>query len=914
KAIQVNDAWEKIYSIAYESAVLENSIQAYESFIYNYPKAKQVVAATEKIHELAFEEAKIENTYDSYRGFTLKYPNSIQYKQAEELYYLREFEENTIEGNWESYRDFYENFEGPYSWISRDSLINIAIHENNTKALLYCIQGNLGNKKDLIIQYYYQISSDGELSSLNRFKEKFSDYIYLLESFDKDIECAQFAEKIGLTTENFSINVNSEMEKRLKREGAKTGAITISLMWDNFNDIDLHCIDPNGEEIFYGHRNSKSGGELDVDMNAEGPYSNEPVENIYWENSKAKKGKYVVYLNHYRNHNCYGCEDPTNYTVVVKQNNITKEFKGKITYGDSKRLIHSFEFTNKNYGEIDLTTENKLKLDQYIKMAPEKELAFVAVQKIISKDVSLKNWSQVLSILQSYEPFFSNNPKFKKLKDVIKESSDFSIKIEQLKIVNSESGDEYSPVISGDSKSLFFCGYNRSDNFGGEDVFLSKKESSGWSNPKVVESLSNSASNDALMAVSTDGSKSILFNNGKLAYSQKLSDGWSPLNYFPNEINNCSWNGDAMITSDGNALIFASVRENDGYSIDFAHNEFYHSTQAYFSDIYASLRTQDGWSTPINLGNTINTNFIERSPFLHPDMKTLYFSSDGHGGIGKLDVYKSTRLADSCWNCWSEPVNLGKEINTVSDDWGYRISTDGTTAYFSKKENGKKTDDIYSLTLPPHLRPDIVAKIEGTLKNSKNEPISTSILWEDLENNKIIGSAKTDPSNGSYFIVLPMGKNYGYFIEDSTYFPLSQNMDLRNIVTATELKKDIKVITIDEMIKDGISVTMNNLFFDFGKYELLSTSYPELKRVAKIIKRYKLKVEISGHTDDIGDDKSNQLLSERRAMAVKDYLQKLGCQGGSLVTVGFGESKPFVPNENENNRSLNRRVELRFIN
>ena len=818
-AIQVKDAWEIIYNMVYDEALKTHTIKAYENFIANYPGAKQVINANEKIHELAFEFAKSENSSNSYKEFIIKYPKSKQFKIAKDLFYKRQFEDNISFGVWESYRDFYENFEGPYKNVSRDSLIKIAISQNNTKALLYCITNELGEKKDLILKYYNQVSSDGELSTLNLFKKKFSDYLYLIEDFDTDYESAQLAANIGLTTDVFFTSVNTEMQKRLKREGAKTGAITISLMWDNYNDIDLHCLDPNGEEIFYGHKNSRSGGELDVDMNAGEPYSNEPVENIYWENSKAKKGRYIVYINHYSNHGCYEC-DPTNYTVVIKQNNIVKEFKGKIVFGDPKKLIYSFDFSNKNYGEIDLSAENKTKIDQYIKKAPNKELAFVAIQKLIAKDVAAKKWFQALSIIESYESLFTENKKFIDLKGIIKENSDYSIKIDPLMSINSDLGEEYSPVISGDSKSLFFCGYNRSDNYGGEDVYISKRENSGWNSPSLVQSLSNETANDALMAVSTDGSKSILFHNGKLAYSEKTMVGWSPLSYFPDQINNCSWNGDAMISSDGNALIFSSVREQDGFSIDFSHNEFYHSTQAYFSDIYVSLKQQDGWSNPINLGSSINTNFIERSPFFHPDMKTLYFSSDGHGGLGKLDVYKSTRLSDSCWNCWSEPINMGKEINTVSDDWGYRISTDGTTAYFSKKRD--KSDDLFKLTLPPHLRPDIVAKIEGTLKNSMNEPISTIIRWEDLENNKVIGTARTDPKDGTYFIVLPMGKNYGYFIEDSTYFPLSQNLDLRNITIATDLKKDIKVITLDEMIKNGVSVSMNNLFFEFGKYELLS--------------------------------------------------------------------------------------------
>ena len=515
--------------------------------------------------------------------------------------------------------------------------------------------------------------------------------------------------------------------------------------------------------------------------------------------------------------------------------------------------------------------------------------------------------------MNKFESNFKNDSKFKQLKETLKEQINSSIKIEQLTSINTEIGEEYSPVVSGDSRNLFFCGYNRLDNLGGEDVYVSRKENNDWSAPEIVPGLSNEVSNDAIMSISTDGSKAVLFHNGKLAYSEKSLEGWSQLAYFPDNINNCSWNGDAMISSDGNALIFSSVREQDGFGIDFSHNEFYHATQAYFSDLYVSIQTENGWSNPVNLGNSINTNFIERSPFLHPDMKTLYFSSDGHGGLGKLDVYMTTRLADSCWNCWTEPINLGKEINTISDDWGYRITTDGSMAYFSKKSNSATTDDLFRLTLPAHLRPDIVARIEGELKNSKNEAISATIRWEDLESNKVIGTSKSDPQDGSYFIVLPMGKNYGYFVEDSSYFPMAQNLDLRNTTNAIEVQKDIVAISFTDMINEKIAVPMNNLFFEKLKSNLLAASLPELNRIAKILKEKNIKVEISGHTDNVGSESMNQKLSEERANSVKNFLISQGVNPTLIQVICFGFSKPKTTNETEEGKAENRRVEIRFI-
>ena len=272
-----------------------------------------------------------------------------------------------------------------------------------------------------------------------------------------------------------------------------------------------------------------------------------------------------------------------------------------------------------------------------------------------------------------------------------------------------------------------------------------------------------------------------------------------------------------------------------------------------------------------------------------------------------------SRLADSCWNCWSEPINLGKEINGPNSDWGYKISTDGKEAYFSKDSKSKSREDIYKINLPAHLRPDIVARIEGELKNSKNQPISATIRWEDLESNKVIGTSKSDPQDGSYFIVLPMGKNYGYFVEDSSYFPMAQNLDLRNTTNAVEVKKDIVAISITDMINEKIAVPMNNLFFEKLKSNLLIASYPELNRIATILKEKKYKVEISGHTDNVGSESMNQKLSEERANSVKNFLISKGVNPSFIQSIGFGFSKPKTTNETEEGKAENRRVEIRFI-
>jgi len=914
-AIEVELAKKRIHEIAFGEAKSTNTIEAYKNFIKNYPSALQSEQALHEIYKLAFAEVKTLNQASSYKAYLQDYPKSPFKDEVKSLFELTEYQEMTLSNTWEVYRDYIEShLNRAYYKDACLKLSEIALTSSNPKPIFYCIDHHIGNEKLLMEKYYKQISYDGELSSLIDFKNSFPSWVPNISTFEEDYKTAQIAEQIGLTCAASNLNINEEMNNRLKREGAKSGAITISLMWNNYNDLDLHCIDPYKEEIFYKHKFSRSGGELDVDMNADDYYlSSEPVENIYWDNAKAKKGLYSIYVDFYEQKNCYTCYEKTDYVIVVRYNNVVKEFKGTVAVGSGPQFVASINYYNQNFGDIQLTDENIKKLDGYIKKAANKELGFVALQKLIANDVNDKNWSNAVKKLDLYSQFFIDSKKFQELDRMLKEKFDQSIVTKELKELNSELGDEYAPIISGDSRTIYFCGANRADSLGGEDVYQSIKRNEIWSKPEVVMGISSADKNDAIMSVSIDGNSVIKFDNGKLGMIEKTASGWGNLTYLPAEINDCKWNGDAMLTADGNTLIFASVRESDDFSSNFNSKEFYHATQGYFSDIYVSQRTGRTWSKPINLGEKINTAYIERSPFLHPDMKTLYFSSDGHGGMGKLDVYKTTRLADTCWDCWSEPVNLGKEINTIFDDWGYRITTDGSSAFFSKRIKNSKSDNLYTINLPPHLRPEVVAKIEGKLMDRNNKPIQAAIRWEDLESKKIIGTIQTDPVTGAFFIALPMGKNYGYFIDDSLNFPLAHNLDLRLKSEAMNIQQDIITISIQDMINEGICIPMNNLFFESGESKLLLSSIPELTRISNMIKKNNYSIQLSGHTDNVGNTSSNLKLSQDRAENVKKFMVSLGISPEKIVSKGFGSTKPVASNDSETGKAMNRRVEIQFI-
>lgn len=543
---------------------------------------------------------------------------------------------------------------------------------------------------------------------------------------------------------------------------------------------------------------------------------------------------------------------------------------------------------------------NNMSLNEVIHKSAPYSFSLQLLTIALSDKIKNKEWHAVLDILNSYADDFGDDVDFNKLKKTISAQSDPSVKVYAMgKNINAPEGSAYSPCISANSKTLLFCGKDRNDNIGGEDIFISHLKNEGWTKSVAMTDLCSEYYNESPKGMSADGTKILLFISGRLYESQKTKAGWTEPEELSANINIAEWQSDAMITSDGKAMLFAARAKSD-HEINESIN------------IFVSTLGEDGnWSEPVDLGPTVNTAFKERSPFLHPDMKTLYFASEGHGSLGGFDVYKTTRLYDDSWTDWSEPENLGKDVNTVGSDWGYKISTDGKTAFFSKElESGEK---IHYLDLPKSMRPQPVATISGKLQDSDGNPIQTSIDWEDLETHQQVGQSETDPEDGSYFIVLPEGKNYGYYVNDTTYFPVANNIDLRGKDVNMQIEHPIEVVSIEKMTENSIPMTLNNLFFNTDEYVLLPASINELQRVAALIKKVGRKVEISGHTDDVGTAEYNKELSEKRAGAVRDYLIGQGISADLLVAKGYGKSKPVTNSKTVAGRQKNRRVEMRFL-
>lgn len=549
---------------------------------------------------------------------------------------------------------------------------------------------------------------------------------------------------------------------------------------------------------------------------------------------------------------------------------------------------------------------------RYIRQAAPAELAYVALLRTLTPFLIAKDWDKAIKRLKSYKKYFPNNTRLDTVIAIL-QSPEEKIQINGISSnINSE-GHEYSPIITPDGSTLYFCGHTRQGSIGGEDIFVSKLYTGGWSEPKCLKTINTSWGHEAPLAISADGNTMLLYANRDIYYSNKEDERWSSPQKFPTINLGSSWEADAMMTADGKAILFISDRKgNVGEYHPFG--QLYHGSNSGNTDIYVSVFKGSGqWSEPINLGTVINTPYCERSPFLHPDMKTLYFSSDGHAGLGNLDVFKTVRLNDSSWTEWSEPINLGKEINSFDKDYDYKISTDGKTALFSSFKD--EHYDILEMQLPEKAKPQQVATISGFITDNKGNPIHAQVKWENIETGEIIGSLQSNATDGSYFIALPLNKNYGYYIEHEDYYPQSGNINLCNIGDEqTEMKKNFTLSTYSSIIESKVAIPLENVFFETNSYELKPASFTELDRLVKFMQRHKnLVIEIGGHTDNVGSAAHNKELSSQRAKSVKNYLIEHGISSKSIEAKGYGESKPIASNNNSEGKSKNRRVEFRVI-
>lgn len=471
--------------------------------------------------------------------------------------------------------------------------------------------------------------------------------------------------------------------------------------------------------------------------------------------------------------------------------------------------------------------------------------------------------------------------------------------------INSEF-DEYFPSFTVDESELLFTRNITSAEIpdGQEDFFLSDKVNGEWQKAKPLGPPVNSDLNEGAPSFSCDG-KLIFFTEcerpeGKgscdIYYSRLIGNRWTkPINLGP-VINTGAWESQPSFSSDGKTLYFVRGGGRRNNNRD--------------ADIYVSQISAEGWSTPQKLPPNINSNETEEGVYIHPDNQTLYFTSEGHAGMGGVDIFVSKKKADGTWG---DPVNLGYPINTAGDERKLIVNPKGDKACFSSnRAGGAGGFDLYSFELYDAIKANAVSYVKGKVVNSQShQPVGARFEIIDISNGNVVVESSSDNSTGEFVVTLPSGKDYALNASKDGYLFYSDHFSCKN---TTDIKSEYKLDIALHPIVAGEKVVLKNVFFETNSFDLKTESFAELNKVVSFMKsNSKVTIEISGHTDNVGDDKSNQVLSEKRAKAVNDYFIKNGVPATQMIFKGYGESKPMDSNETDDGRSQNRRTEFTIV-
>lgn len=507
------------------------------------------------------------------------------------------------------------------------------------------------------------------------------------------------------------------------------------------------------------------------------------------------------------------------------------------------------------------------------------------------------------------------NPQYKKILRVIA-NCDFAIKALNNPVpfqpvnlgdsVNSANS-EYLPSLTADEQTLVITVRRPGDEFTidrenaeEEDFYICHKINGVWSKAKKMPAPLNSHGNEGAQSIAPDGRFMVFtacerdggFGSCDLYYSRKSGEKWSrPVN-MGKPINTESWDSQPSISSDGKTIYFASSRPGGKGG----------------SDIWRTTIEDDGTlSVPVNLGDSINTEGNEMSPFIHPDDQTLYYSSNGFPGMGGMDIFFSRKTGKGNWN---RPVNLGYPINTVADEINLIVNATGNMAFFSSdKKGGYGKQDLYGFELYEEARPVPVTYMKGTVFNSETKvKLSAEFELIDIETGKSVVKSYSDPVTGEFLVCLPADKNYALNVSKGGYLFYSDNFQLTGPARKTEpFLKDIPL----KPIKVGESVVLKNIFFETDKYELKPESLIELDKLTGLLQKNPgMKIEIGGHTDNVGTKEYNLELSLQRSMTVYDYLISKGIGKERLTYKGYGFDQPIDSNDTAEGRANNRRTEF----
>lgn len=605
--------------------------------------------------------------------------------------------------------------------------------------------------------------------------------------------------------------------------------------------------------------------------------------------------------------------------------------------------LEAYEFNpNSSYlnfqlGVCYINTAQKFKALDYFKKAhelnPDKH---PDINFYLGKGYHLqKGWDEAIKYYKIHRDLIDSENDFEHYKEMNKlieecgngkvlEKNPIRVWIDNLgDSINSEYP-EYGAILTADASEMFFTSRRPTstgaDPFDGaisfdEDVLTSVRDKNGiWSKATNLGKPINTKEHDAAVALSPDGSKMIIYLDdkgvGNLYESERDGSEWSKPKIFNKEISSDYYEPSAWYSSDGKQLYFVSTRplEKRGDPKD--------------KDIYVATWNPDKkkWLDVERLPDNVNSKYDEDGIFLHPDNKTLYFSSTGHNTMGGYDIFKTVKQPDGSW---SDPENIGYPLSTPDDDIFFVVAANGRHAYMTSfREEGFGDKDLYKVTLlgeekkpllnsenillassdvpvtakviepKVEIKKTQVAILKGIVRDDKTkEPLEASIELIDNQKNVIVAEFKSDAKTGKYLVSLPAGINYGIAVKAEDYLFHSENFDVSGDSDYLEVEKiiDLKQAGVGQVI------VLRNIFFDLNKYSLRDESENELDRLTKLLKENpSLKIEISGHTDTRGSASYNKELSKNRAKSVVEYLIDKGIKQNRLEYKGYGLEQPIV--------------------
>ncbi len=501
------------------------------------------------------------------------------------------------------------------------------------------------------------------------------------------------------------------------------------------------------------------------------------------------------------------------------------------------------------------------------------------------------------------------------------------IVIEQLEQINSEFRDVNVSVTPNGRYLYFMSGRGAAPwsikddiSFRGKseydgDIWYSEKKNNSWQSPHYLPRSINTPNGEDEPNISPDG---------QTVYFQSWHDGWlrdggpyyraerygnrwqNPIGlhggiyqFFRDSMNYYGrYATDGMsISPDGSVFIVAAGKDYDGNL-----------------DLYISRKNERGyWSYPKRL--TVSTDKDERSVFIAGDGKTIYFGSDGHGGLGGLDIFKTTLLN---LNRCGKVINIGPPFNTDKDDYGFIIGALGNDAYFVRE------DDIYYADLNGRaqaIKPMPTIVINGIVKDCNSNTVQSSIELYDLQTQKIIARARSNSVTGEYSLAF-LKKNGSYvqrfklFSDQSVIKqPFEVIENTANLLTF-EIKPECKPMSFAQPtptekveVADSFVLIEETIYFDFDQFSLTNAAQAKLDSLIDIVDTVAITIKLTGHTDSKGTNQYNMQLSERRANSVAAYFRDKLDQIQTIIEFK-GEEVPLIDNTTAANRAKNRRVEI----